>query len=227
MTPYEQAGYGPLTVFVTKNWGEKCAHGNGTIVHIDTDDGTTQPYFKTAGGDRYCYVLGKYVEELPKDSDGYYIWEGGECPVPGDWVVSVQVDGFGAGKGLASNYSWKKGNDLADITAFKPISRPDMPSAVEAPEKPTRSAPEFLKQAADLMTERGKEYDKPSGERSMGNSISAFNAVTGRDLSEAEGWLLMSLVKRVRQYSTPSYHKDSAEDAVAYAALEAEALERE
>ena len=90
-----------------------------------------------------------------------------------------------------------------------------------------RTAEQFLHQAAELMAERGKEYDKPSGERSMGNSVAAFNAITGRDLSEAEGWLLMSLVKRVRQYSTPNYHKDSAEDAVAYAALEAEALEGE
>jgi hypothetical protein len=34
----------------------------------------------------------------------------------------------------------------------------------------------------------------------------------------------MSLLKRVRQAN--GYHKDSAEDAVSYAALEAEALER-
>ena len=29
-------------------------------------------------------------------------------------------------------------------------------------------------------------YDKPDGERSMGKTVAAFNAVTGRDLSEAE-----------------------------------------
>jgi|SRR5690554_540234 len=88
-----------------------------------------------------------------------------------------------------------------------------------------RTAPEFLRQAEQLMIERGKQYDQPDGERSMGRAIEAFNAVTGKDLSEPDGWLLMSLLKRVRQYSG-GYHKDSAEDAVAYAALEAEALER-
>ena len=88
-----------------------------------------------------------------------------------------------------------------------------------------RTAEQFLSQASDLMVERGKQYDQPSGERSMGKTIAAFNAITGRELTEAEGWLLMSLVKRVRQFSNKGYHQDSAEDAVAYAALEAEALE--
>lgn len=91
--------------------------------------------------------------------------------------------------------------------------------------KSARKAEDFLRQAANLLIERGKEYDQPGGERSMGKTITAFNAITGRDLSEAEGWLIMSLVKRVRQYSNPAYHKDSAEDAVNYGALEAEALE--
>ena len=88
-----------------------------------------------------------------------------------------------------------------------------------------RKAESFLHQAADLMAERGKQYDQPGGERSMGKAVAALNAITGRDLTEAEGWLLMSLVKRVRQHTGAGYHQDSAEDAVAYAALEAEALE--
>ena len=89
----------------------------------------------------------------------------------------------------------------------------------------TRAAPDFLRQAANLIEERGKQYDNQKGERSIGRTVDAFNAITGRDLSEPECWLLMSLFKRVRQFSQPAYHKDSAEDAVAYAALEAESLE--
>lgn len=90
------------------------------------------------------------------------------------------------------------------------------------------TAPSFCQKAADLMAERGKTYDKGGkAERSMAATVTAFNAITGRDLSEPEGWLLMSLVKRVRQYQNPSFHRDSAEDAVAYAALEAEALAAE
>jgi hypothetical protein len=89
----------------------------------------------------------------------------------------------------------------------------------------TRTAEQFLSQAADLLIERGKQYDKPSGERSMGSTVKAFNAITNKTLSESEGWLFMSILKRVRQFQGP-YHKDSAEDAVSYSALEAEALER-
>jgi hypothetical protein len=89
----------------------------------------------------------------------------------------------------------------------------------------TRTAEQFLSQAADLLIERGKQYDKPSGERSMGSTVKAFNAITNKTLSESEGWLFMSILKRVRQFQGP-YHQDSAEDAVSYSALEAEALER-
>lgn len=86
------------------------------------------------------------------------------------------------------------------------------------------NATDFLLHAAALLAERGKQYDSPAGERSMGKAIRAFNAVSGRDLDESEGWLLMQLLKDVRQFSGPTYHTDSAEDCIAYAALKAEAL---
>lgn len=90
------------------------------------------------------------------------------------------------------------------------------------------NAPDFCEKAAALMRERGKQYDKPEGERSMGRTVRAFNTVTGRDgdraLTEAEGWLLQQILKDVRQWQTPTYHADSAEDCVAYAALKGEAL---
>ncbi len=88
-------------------------------------------------------------------------------------------------------------------------------------------APEFLRRAADIMTERGKQYDKPEGERSMGKCVTAFNIVTGRDLTEAEGWLLLQILKDVRQWQRPGFHQDSAEDCIAYAALKAEAKQKE
>ncbi len=86
------------------------------------------------------------------------------------------------------------------------------------------TAVEFLQTAADTMTLRGRTYDQPTGERSMGKAVSMFNTCTGRDLSESEGWLLMQLLKDVRQWSRAEYHADSALDCVAYAALKAEAL---
>ena len=84
-------------------------------------------------------------------------------------------------------------------------------------------APDLLAKAAELMIERGKTYDEEGGERSMGKTVAAFNAVTGRDLTEAEGWLLMQILKDVRLFTRTAYHADSAEDCIAYAALKAEA----
>jgi hypothetical protein len=102
-----------------------------------------------------------------------------------------------------------------------PSDFPEIPvlERVLAPVK----APELLGRAAALMHERGKTYDEPEGERSMGKTVAAFNAVTGRDLTESEGWLLMCLLKAVRAASRKEPHRDSHEDLIAYAALLAEA----
>lgn len=89
----------------------------------------------------------------------------------------------------------------------------------------TMQATDFLSKALALLEERGKDYDQPEGERSMGKTVQAFNAITGHSLKESEGWLLLQLLKDVRQWSNPdSYHADSAEDCISYAALKAEAL---
>jgi len=87
------------------------------------------------------------------------------------------------------------------------------------------TAPDFLQSALNTLTQRGKDYDKPEGERSAAAVAVAFNAITGRNLTEAEVWLVLQLVKDVRQWQNPErYHADSALDCVAYAALKAEAL---
>jgi len=88
----------------------------------------------------------------------------------------------------------------------------------------TLTARDFLQRAIKTMNDRGKRYDSPDGERSMGKAVEAFNAITGRSLTTDEGWLLLQVLKDVRQYSAASYHEDSALDCVAYAALKAEAL---
>lgn len=86
-------------------------------------------------------------------------------------------------------------------------------------------ATDFLKAAIDVQAQRGHDYDKPEGERSMAATVKAFNAITGRDLTEAEGWLILECLKNVRQWQQPGrYHHDSALDGVAYSALKAEAL---
>ena len=56
------------------------------------------------------------------------------------------------------------------------------------------TAPQLLNKAAVIMEQRGKQYDKPGGERSMGSAVAALNTVLGRTaLTESEGWLLLQI----------------------------------
>lgn len=101
------------------------------------------------------------------------------------------------------------------------------PRVEELPPDPVSTAPALLSKAAIIMEERGKQYDKPDGERSMGKTVVAFNAITGHTLTESQGWLLLQLLKDVRLFQRPGYHQDSAEDCIAYSALKAEAKSQE
>lgn len=80
-------------------------------------------------------------------------------------------------------------------------------------------APGLLAKAAEHMAQRAATYDKPAGERSMGKAVEAFNAITGMQLCESEGWLLMICLKLVRDNQRMDPHRDSIEDAVAYTSL--------
>ena len=131
-----------------------------------------------------------------------------------------------------------------DMSLFVPVSRQDdeedridiigqnggdgihYAHVMSAPPTTDNTAPGFLRRAAEIMEERGKQYDQPGGERSMGKAVQAFNAITGQEITEAMGWLLMECIKNVRQWQRPSFHQDSADDGVAYSALKAEALAR-
>lgn len=100
----------------------------------------------------------------------------------------------------------------------------DFSCVADDAQSPSSNAVDFLNQAATTMAERGKQYDQPTGERSMARTVAAFNAITGQSMSESDGWLFMLILKQTRQWSTPAYHEDSAIDSVAYAALLAESL---
>lgn len=103
-----------------------------------------------------------------------------------------------------------KHSDLKPLGWIKPLKR--------------SSAPDILDAAAGHMRDRAATYDSPQGERSMGRAVAALNAVLGRQaLTESEGWLLLQLLKDVRDRQRVEPHRDSLEDGVAYAALKAEA----
>lgn len=85
------------------------------------------------------------------------------------------------------------------------------------------TASQLLNKANTLMEQRGKQYDANEGERSMLATVTAFNAITRRDLTEAEGFLLLAVLKMVRDNQRKQPHQDSVEDLVAYASLYGEA----
>ncbi len=97
-----------------------------------------------------------------------------------------------------------------------------------APTEP-KTAVEFLNACAAVQSERGKQYDASgTGERSFAAAASAFNAATGKSLTGSDVCLLLTMVKLVRQYSSPDrLHQDSLLDGVSYLSLWAEELTKE
>ena len=101
----------------------------------------------------------------------------------------------------------------------------DQYAEIEKVRQSHRTASEISDSALKHIRERAETYDQPTGERSAAKTAKAFNAITGKDITESEVWLLLQLLKDVRQWSREDYHQDSAEDCIAYAALKAESLE--
>lgn len=87
------------------------------------------------------------------------------------------------------------------------------------------SASEILRAAAATIDQRGTERDQPGGERSMSRTVAAFNALTGHQLSERDGWLFMVALKAARATATPVGRPDDYLDGAAYFALAGESVE--
>ena len=89
---------------------------------------------------------------------------------------------------------------------------------IQLKEEPTMTASDFLGAALNHMEDRASTYDNPTGERSMGRTVEAFNAITGHKLTEEQGYLFMCLLKQVRSQQG-KYKSDNYADLTAYAAL--------
>jgi len=88
-------------------------------------------------------------------------------------------------------------------------------------------AAEVLQTAQSHLVDKGTTYDsKGKGERSMANTVKAFNTITGSELSEEQGWLFMVILKAVRTQQG-GFKLDNYEDGSAYFALGAEAAYKE
>lgn len=88
------------------------------------------------------------------------------------------------------------------------------------------TARDFLLKGVGHMEDRAAEYDSPDGERSMAATVEAFNAITGCDLNEVEGWLFMGVLKMVRSQQGGPFKADTYEDWASYGGLAGEAAAR-
>ena len=78
-------------------------------------------------------------------------------------------------------------------------------------------ASDILNSSSKHLKDRATTYDK-DGERSIPATVSAFNAITGHELTAEQGWLFMLLVKAVRSQQG-DFKLDNYEDGAAYFAL--------
>lgn len=181
---------------------------------------------------------------LATGADGWTEWAGNtrHMPAKPHALVAVRKRVGLVEEGRASDFVWSHDDSGHDIIAFREIEQRSLHAQVGLGEIPVMkkwqpaqqgrneqlsydltSAPGLLTRAKQHLEDRAATYNKPEGERSMGATVAAFNIITGRDLTESEGWLLMQCLKMVRDRQRDEPHRDSIEDNVAYAALYGEA----
>ena len=159
-------------------------------------------------------LFAEYCDKLANDvPTGWAMWDGTGC-FSNDTIVEVVTVNGERMTLPAGLVDWSFAGSPTDVAFYR---------VVRAAPSAKVTAPDILYNAAKIMAERGKQYDNPEGERSMGAAVAAFNIIAGRDLQESEGWLLLQTLKDVRDRQRKQAHVDSLEDCVAYAALKAEA----
>ena len=82
------------------------------------------------------------------------------------------------------------------------------------------SASDILDEASETIKARGEERDKGS-ERSMRATVDAFNALTGHQMTETQGWQFMVILKLARA-NGGKFKMDDYLDGAAYIALAGE-----
>jgi hypothetical protein len=97
--------------------------------------------------------------------------------------------------------------------------------AIGMPDSKARhTAVDILQRAAGHIEARAAQRDQAQGERSMARTVAAFNALTGHQLSERDGWMFMVALKAARACCTPTGQPDDYEDLAAYGALAGESV---
>lgn len=113
--------------------------------------------------------------------------------------------------------------------AFRNEGKPFVPVHPTPDELPTtpNSLADFLTEAQEILIQRGNTYEAPEGERSMAKTVRIFNAFHATALTETQGWHFMAVLKQVRAFARPQFHRDSFVDNVNYSLLMTESKARE
>ena len=190
--------------------------------------------FAWSDGSMYAPIL-RNPPQIMENADDFEIFEKRSCgpatPVKTKLLMTPKARGNTYEEFIATGWNDDqlvehgyavRTND--EITKYEQQSLADLHLAhLFTPVQQPSTASDLLKQAEQLLTERGKQYDTSGQERSSAKIVAAFNIITGRDLTPGEGWLFLMLLKAVRFYSnTETPHRDSLEDLISYAALHAE-----
>ena len=88
------------------------------------------------------------------------------------------------------------------------------------------TAPDLLEQANQAISARAQLRDQPDGERSMKRTVTAFNAMFGKDLTVEQGWHFMVLLKMARSAGGKAHLDDFLDGAAYFALAGEEAAER-
>lgn len=171
-------------------------------------------------------------------------WNGGNMPIPAATRIKVKYRDGDIKQVLAGDiYSndWTHTDHAGGIVAYcvmeenkpeicKPLYSAELlqdnfKKLVEQASE-AATATDILQEATECLVDRAVERDREGGERSMRAAIEAFNALTGHDLTEADGWLTMVCLKAARAEGG-KFRLDDYIDGAAYFALYGEAASKQ
>ena len=168
----------------------------------------------------------KLVKGYSDGDDRAFRWE--DLTI-GDYYTIERVSDWSDHPFSLSGTGWNVSEDMLEpVGSIKPpqYNPRDVAFHKNTDSRCEHSAQQWLEKAIDVQKERGKNYDK-NEERSAGKVADIFNILRDKDLTEADVFLILQILKQVRycqHFDNP--HEDSLLDNIAYASLFAEAAMR-
>lgn len=165
----------------------------------------------------------KLVKGYSDGDDRAFKWE--DLTI-GDYYTIERVSDWSDYPFSLSGTGWNVSEDMVELVVEAATAAPPLQYNPRDVAFHKNTARWWLEKAIDVQKERGKNYDK-NEERSAGKVADIFNILRDKDLTEADVFLILQILKQVRycqHFDNP--HEDSLLDNIAYASLFAEAAMR-